>query len=292
MKVVILGSGVIGTTSAWYLAEAGHEVTVLDRQPGPALETSFANAGEVSPGYASPWAAPGIPVKAMKWLFMKHSPLFIRPEPRPGHAALRPAMLRNCTAAAYEVNKSRMVPIAEYSRDLLRALRAETGIAYDERARARSSSSAPRSCSTARPRTSPSSPTRRAHEVLDVDGCIRAEPALARVRGEVRRRPAPARRRDRRLLQVHRGAAPTSPPARGVEFRYGATITGLVADGGRVTGVATGRAGDGRRLRRRARQLLAAAAEAARHRPAGLSGQGLLADRADHRPRRRARSRR
>jgi D-amino-acid dehydrogenase len=70
MKVIVLGSGVVGTVSAWYLAQAGHEVTVIDRQTGPALETSFANAGEVSFGYCSPWAAPGIPRKAVKWLFM------------------------------------------------------------------------------------------------------------------------------------------------------------------------------------------------------------------------------
>lgn len=80
MKVLILGSGVIGVTSAYYLARAGHEVTVVDRQPEPALETSFANAGEVSPGYSSPWAGPGVPVKAVKWLLMKHGPLVIRPK--------------------------------------------------------------------------------------------------------------------------------------------------------------------------------------------------------------------
>jgi D-amino-acid dehydrogenase len=66
MRVIVLGSGVVGTSTAYYLAEAGHEVLVIDRQPGPALETSFANAGEVSPGYASPWAAPGVPIKALK----------------------------------------------------------------------------------------------------------------------------------------------------------------------------------------------------------------------------------
>ncbi|MBN8805721.1 MAG: FAD-dependent oxidoreductase, partial [Sphingopyxis terrae] len=75
MRVVVLGAGVVGVTSAYYLAEAGHEVILIDRQPGPALETSFANAGEISPGYASPWAAPGIPLKSMRWLFMKHAPL-------------------------------------------------------------------------------------------------------------------------------------------------------------------------------------------------------------------------
>ena len=64
MRIVVLGAGVIGVTSAWYLARAGHEVTVVDRQAGPALETSYANAGEISPGYSSPWAAPGVPLKA------------------------------------------------------------------------------------------------------------------------------------------------------------------------------------------------------------------------------------
>ena len=84
MKVLILGSGVVGVTSAYYLARAGHEVVVIDRQPEPGMETSFANAGQVSPGYSAPWAAPGIPVKAMKWLMMKYSPLVLRPmlEPR------------------------------------------------------------------------------------------------------------------------------------------------------------------------------------------------------------------
>ena len=79
MKVVVLGSGVIGVTSAYFLARAGHEVEVLERQSAPAMETSFANAGEISPGYASPWAGPGMPVKALKWLFMKHAPLIVRP---------------------------------------------------------------------------------------------------------------------------------------------------------------------------------------------------------------------
>ena len=80
MRVTVLGSGVIGTTTAWYLAERGHEVTVVDRQPGAALETSYANAGQVSPGYSTPWAAPGIPLKAVKWLFQRHAPLAIRPD--------------------------------------------------------------------------------------------------------------------------------------------------------------------------------------------------------------------
>ena len=80
MNIIVLGAGIVGVTSAYQLARAGHAVTVIDRQPGPALETSFANAGEVSFGYCSPWAAPGIPVKAVKWLFMHHAPLILRPK--------------------------------------------------------------------------------------------------------------------------------------------------------------------------------------------------------------------
>jgi len=77
MKVLVLGSGVIGVTSAYQLALAGHEVTVVDRQPAAALETSYGNAGEVSPGYSAPWAGPGVPIKAIKWLLMRHRPLVI-----------------------------------------------------------------------------------------------------------------------------------------------------------------------------------------------------------------------
>ena len=83
VKCLVLGAGVIGVSTAYYLARAGHEVTVVDRQAGPALETSFANAGQVSPGYSSPWAAPSIPRKAPKWLLMKYAPLILRPRVDP-----------------------------------------------------------------------------------------------------------------------------------------------------------------------------------------------------------------
>lgn len=128
MRVIVLGAGVIGVTTAYYLAEAGHKVIVVDRQPGPALETSFANAGEISPGYASPWAGPGVPLKAIKWLLMHHGPLLLRPKLDLRMWLWVARMLRNCTAARYAVNKARMVRFAEYSRDCLQALRAETGL--------------------------------------------------------------------------------------------------------------------------------------------------------------------
>ena len=133
MRVVILGSGVVGVTSAWYLAQAGHEVTVIDRQPDAALETSAGNAGQISPGYAAPWAAPGVPLKAIKWMFQRHAPLAIRLDGSRFQLEWMWQMLRNCDMRHYQQNKSRMVRLSEYSRDCLKTLRASTGIAYEGR---------------------------------------------------------------------------------------------------------------------------------------------------------------
>src|SRR5690554_741464 len=133
MHILVLGSGVVGTTSAYYLARQGFQVTVVDRQPAVAEETSHANAGQISPGYASPWAAPGVPLKAIKWLMQKHAPLAIRPTADINQYLFMARMLRNCTAARYVVNKERMVRLSEYSRDCLDELRAETGIQYEAR---------------------------------------------------------------------------------------------------------------------------------------------------------------
>lgn len=133
MKVLVLGSGVIGTTTAYFLARAGAEVTVIDRQSGPALETSFANAGQISPGYATPWAAPGIPFKALKWLFQKHAPLSMRPDGSLFQWRWLLSMLGQCNASDYAVNKERMLRLSSYSRDVLRQLRADTGLRYEER---------------------------------------------------------------------------------------------------------------------------------------------------------------
>ncbi len=133
MKVIVLGGGVVGTTSAYFLAKQGVDVTVIERQPDVAEETSFGNAGQVSPGYSTPWAAPQIPIKAVKWLFQKHAPLAIRPDGSAFQAAWMAQMLKNCTSDAYNTNKSRMVRVAEYSRDVLAQLREDTDIQYEQR---------------------------------------------------------------------------------------------------------------------------------------------------------------
>lgn len=131
MHTIILGGGVIGVSTAYYLARLGVRVTVLDRQPGTALETSFANAGQISPGYSTPWAAPGIPLKALKWLFQRHAPLSISPDGSAFQLQWMAQMLANCRQAPYGVNKSRMVRLAEYSRDCLKVLRDELDVDYD-----------------------------------------------------------------------------------------------------------------------------------------------------------------
>jgi D-amino-acid dehydrogenase len=133
MHVIVIGGGVLGVTTAYYLAQAGHQVTLLEREAGPALQTSFANAGQVSPGYASPWAAPGVPLKALKWMFMRHAPLALKPDGSLAQIQWLLQLWRNCDARHYQQNKERMVRLAEYSRDCLDALRRDTGIEYEGR---------------------------------------------------------------------------------------------------------------------------------------------------------------
>jgi D-amino-acid dehydrogenase len=241
MRIVVLGSGIVGTSTAYFLAEAGHEVVVVDRQEGPALETSFANAGEVSPGYSSPWAAPGIPMKALKWLFMRHRPLFIWPTPQPDKVRWGLMMLRNCTSARYELNKSRMVPIAEYSRDLLRELRVKADIAYDERSRGllqlfRTQKMLDGTAKDIAVLERFGVP----YELLDAEGCIRAEPALAQVREKIAG--------GLRLVGDETGdcfkftnALAALCRQLGVEFRYRTRVDAILTEAGRVTGVTTGK---------------------------------------------------
>jgi D-amino-acid dehydrogenase len=239
MKVMVLGGGVIGVATAYYLARAGHAVTVLDRQPGPALETSFANAGEVSPGYASPWAGPGVPLKAIKWLTMKHGPLVIRPKLDPAMWIWMARMLRNCTAARYALNKSRMVRLAEYSRDILRDLRAETGIAYDERSRGtlqlfRTRSQVGGTAGDVAVLKNYGIP----FQLLDRDGCIRVEPALASVREKIAgglHLPGD----ETGDCQLFSEQLAILAEAFGVDFRYSIDIKGLAAEAGRISSVMT-----------------------------------------------------
>lgn len=237
MHVIVLGSGVIGTTTAWYLAQQGAQVTVIDRQPGAALETSFANAGQVSPGYSTPWAAPGIPLKALKWLFQRHAPLAIRADGSLFQLRWMAKMLANCSSARYAVNKERMMRVSEYSRDCLRTLRDTTGLHYEERSRGTLQlfrtqaqlDAAARDIAVLEECGVP-------YELLTGDDVARAEPALAQRSGELAgglRLPndetGDCRLFTERLAQMAQQA--------GVQFRFGVEVRELVQRGGHIAGV-------------------------------------------------------
>lgn len=237
MRVLVLGSGVIGTTSAWYLRQAGFDVSVVDRQPGPALETSFANAGQLSFGYTSPWAAPGVPFKAIKWLFEEHAPLAIRPTGDLGQYRWLWQMLRNCTSARYAVNKARMVRVSDYSRDCINELRAATGIDYEGRQLGTTQlfrtqqqlDAAAQDIEVLRQYGVP-------YEVLDRQGIARVEPALASrtdlLVGALR---LPEDQTGDCQLFTRKLAALAA--AAGVEFRFDQDISAIQGDGDRITGV-------------------------------------------------------
>ncbi|MGR3908703.1 D-amino acid dehydrogenase [Burkholderia sp. SR8] len=240
MRVVILGSGVVGVASAYYLARAGHEVTVIDREAGPALETSFANAGQISPGYAAPWAAPGVPLKAVKWMFEKHAPLAIRLDGTRFQLQWMWQMLRNCTAERYAVNKGRMVRLAEYSRECLQALRADTGIQYEGRTGGtlqlfrtqQQLDGAAKDIAVLQEANVP-------FELLSPAELKHAEPALAAVSHKLTgglRLPGDETG-DCQLFTTRLAALAESL---GVKFRYNTPIDALAIAGGRIAGVQCG----------------------------------------------------
>ena len=239
MRVLILGSGVIGTTVAYYLARAGHEVEVVDRQPGPAMETSFANAGEVSPGYSAPWAGPGVPLKAIQWMLMHHSPLVIKPMLDPAMWRWGLSMLRNCTEARYRVNKGRMVRLAEYSRDCLKELRAEIGIQYDDRDQGtlqlfrtqKQLDGTAKDIEILKQYNVP-------YQLLDRSGYLKYEPALAGVQDKfvgALRLPGDETGDCFKFTNTLAERA----KALGVTFRFNVDIQGVERSGQRITGVRT-----------------------------------------------------
>lgn len=241
MKVIVLGAGVVGVSTAYYLARAGADVTVIDRQDGVALEASFANAGQVSPGYSTPWAAPNIPLKALKWMFQRHAPLAVHLDGSLFQLQWLAAMLRNCSAQRYAVNKERMLRLAEYSRTCLQRLRADTGIRYEGRSagtlqlfrsqeqldHARRDIEVLRECGVA-------------FELLDRAGVHQAEPALAHAETAIAgglRLPGDETG-DCYLFTTELTKVAESL---GVRFMFGTDVKGFETNGrGAITGVAVG----------------------------------------------------
>ncbi|WEM44536.1 D-amino acid dehydrogenase (plasmid) [Photobacterium sp. DA100] len=239
MEVIVLGSGVVGLTSAWYLRQAGHDVTVIDRQPRSAEETSFANAGQISYGYSSPWAAPGIPVKAMKWLLQEHAPLKIKPSVSPELYLWASKMLANCNTSRYQVNKSRMLRIANYSRECLKQLRSDFDLHYEGRQQGTLQVFRTHKQLEAVAKDIEllaESGTR--YQELDVAGCIAAEPALASVKDKL---VGGLRLPDDETGDCYLFCQQLTELARqaGVIFRFDTEISRLVVEDNRISSVHT-----------------------------------------------------
>jgi D-amino-acid dehydrogenase len=239
LRIIVLGAGVIGVTTAYYLARAGAEVRVLDRQAGPGMETSFANAGELSYGMTSPWAAPGVPKKAVKWLFMRHRPLFIWPLLSPRMWWWGVQMLANCNETAYRRNKGRMVRISNYSRDAMTDLLREEDLAFDLREQGtlqlfRDEKQLKASKADQDVLAEYDSP----FELLDRDGCIGVEPGLVHVADKFvgGLRLTADRTGDCRMFTL---ALAERCAALGVDFSYGNTIRSFALHGDRIVGVET-----------------------------------------------------
>lgn len=238
MDVLVLGSGAVGTSLAYFLAKKGFKVTVVDRQDGAGLETSYGNAGQISPGYASPWAAPGIPMKAIKWLMQReHAPLAIRPTKSLKQYHWMWQLLRNCNEKSYATNKARMVRVSEYSRDCLRDLRKEIDLHYEERTLG----------TTQLLRTEAQMQAIQKdiavleefnvpYEVLDRDGIVAVEPALAKsvhkLAGGLR---LPNDETGDCYLYTSRLAEKAK--ALGVTFKFGVVVEKIDTDGKKVSGV-------------------------------------------------------
>ncbi len=237
MKVIVLGAGIVGTTAAWFLARAGHQVTVIERQPAAGLETSFANGGQISVSHAEPWAHPGAPLKVFKWMFSEDAPLLFRPrlDPRQWRWCLE--FLRECTPARTRHNIRQMVNLGLYSRGLLRELRAETGIEYDHLERGILHFYTSQQAFDAA-----QEPARIMREFgceLDMktpEECVAIEPALAHARASiVGGSLTPSDESGDAHLFTQRLAVLCEQA--GVQFAYGHNITHLATAGGAISGV-------------------------------------------------------
>ncbi|HEY1290145.1 MAG TPA: D-amino acid dehydrogenase [Burkholderiales bacterium] len=237
MKVLVLGAGVVGVTTAWFLNKSGHEVTVLERRDAAGMETSFANGGQISVSHAEPWANPSAPLKVLKWLAREDAPLLFRLRPDFRQWLWGLSFLRECTPARTRHNIRRIVALGLYSRATLQALRAETGIAYDQLARG-----ILHFYTNERELDAAIEPARvmRSYgcdiEMLSPQRCIEIEPALKSashllVGGSFTAsdESGDAHRFTQNLARL--------AASRGVKFLYGRHISGLAREGDRIAGV-------------------------------------------------------
>ena len=240
MKIAVLGAGVIGVTSAWYLARAGHEVTVIDRQGAAAMETSFANGAQISASHAEPWANPATPKQVLTWLGREDSPMLFRLRADPHQWAWGLAFLRECLPTRSLANAAQIAAINRFSLVQLVALRAETGIQYEQQTRGILRIYEGRQ---ALDEAVAAVPLEKLHgidlRVLTAAQCVELEPALAdraeHIAGGVHAPADESGDAHKFTQELARLAA-----ARGVQFRYGSSVTRIETGGGRVARVRLG----------------------------------------------------
>lgn len=241
MKVIVLGSGIIGTASAWFLNKAGHDVTVVDRQPGVAQETSFANGCQISVSHAEPWANPSAPRKVLKWLGREDAPLLFRLRPEWLQWKWGMRFLRECAPARTAANIRQIVAIAEYSRQTLQTVRAETGIEYDQLSRGilhfyTDPKEYEHALAAARLMREFGCP----RESIGPDEVVKIEPALATIRDKIVGGDFTATDESGDIYKFTTGLAKKASAA-GVEFRFSTMVTRLLSEGvgaaARITGV-------------------------------------------------------
>lgn len=233
----MLGAGVVGVASAWYLAEAGHEVIVVDRQSEAGRETSFANGGQISVGHAEPWARPAVLPKMLKWLGREDAPMLFRP--RASLAQLRWGLrfLFECLPGRFERNTQELAGLALYSRDCLIALRERTGIEYQSARRGiLHFSTDPREFEALARHAEAMRRMGVVREVKSSAECIALEPALGGGNVGIAGGVYTPQDESGDAFAFTRGLARLAQ-ARGVEFRYGTTVRGIEAAGDQVTGV-------------------------------------------------------
>ncbi len=243
MRILVLGAGVVGTTSAWYLARAGHRVTVVDRQPTAGNETSFANGGQISVSHAEPWANPHAFLRLFNWLGREDAPLLWRWRADPAQLAWGLRFLGECLPARTRRNMAAIVAMALYSRGRLQALREELALQYDQLERgilhiytdAREYAQAAEAAAVMRQ-------FGLDRVAVDADRCVSIEPALADIRsllvGGDHTPSDESGDANKFTLALAEQAARA-----GVDFRFGTAIESLCSANGRICGVQL-RAGD------------------------------------------------
>lgn len=236
---IILGAGAVGTATAYYLQRLGHDVTVIDRQPGAALETSFGNGAVIHASEVEPWSQPGMPLKILKWLGREDAPMLLRPSAVPKMWRWGIEFLRNCSGARFHANALANLRLALYSLASLQEIRGTIDVDYDCATKGvLKIYRDPQSLEAGRRNSAMLAERGLEFEVLSRDDCVAREPALADTAGSLCGALYYARDEVGDCHKFVQGLA-RHVAGQGGRFLYETTISGLDRRGDRIAAVAT-----------------------------------------------------